>query len=67
MSNRPRDSSADRDGGQAQTNTDAVPAGTPGSGENVCRRCAGTGRVRGAVCSECGGSGKVITPIGGGG
>jgi hypothetical protein len=49
------------------TNTDAVPPGTPGSGENVCRRCAGTGKVNGETCPECGGSGKVVTAIGGAG
>jgi hypothetical protein len=56
--------------GQAQAipgraNTDEVPAGTPGSGENVCRRCSGRGIVDGQACPECGGSGKVVTPIGG--
>ncbi|MDW6023608.1 hypothetical protein SAZ10_17810 [Mesorhizobium sp. BAC0120] len=49
-----------------QTNGDEVAAGTPGSGENICRRCSGTGKVNDAPCPECGGSGKVITPIGGG-
>jgi hypothetical protein len=49
-----------------QTNTDQVAEGTPGAGENVCRRCAGTGTVDGRVCDECNGTGKVTTPIGGG-
>ena len=43
-----------------------VPPGTPGSGENVCRRCEGTGRVEGKPCPDCGGTGKVTTGIGGG-
>ncbi|MEC4591021.1 MULTISPECIES: hypothetical protein [Nitrospirillum] len=47
-------------------NPDAVPPGTPGAGENICRRCAGTGTVDGAPCPECGGTGKVVTPVGGG-
>ncbi|MFC7398711.1 hypothetical protein ACFQU1_16035 [Chelatococcus sp. GCM10030263] len=51
---------------QAETgNADAVPPGTPGAGENVCRRCAGSGEVDGAPCPDCGGTGKVTTPIGG--
>ncbi|MER9232670.1 hypothetical protein NKI56_11285 [Mesorhizobium sp. M0622] len=49
-----------------QTNTDEVPAGIPGAGENICRRCSGTGMVDGRTCPECGGTGKVMTPIGGG-
>lgn len=48
-------------------NTDAVPAGTPFSGENLCRKCNGTGRAEGGPCPECGGSGKVLTPVGGAG
>jgi len=48
-------------------NTDTVPPDTPFSAENVCRRCAGSGRLDGAPCPECGGSGKVVTPVGGAG
>jgi RecJ-like exonuclease len=48
-------------------NPDRVPAGTPGSGENVCRNCAGTGKVDAKTCPECNGTGKVVTPVGGGG
>ena len=43
-----------------------VPPGTPGAGENVCRKCEGTGKVEGKTCPECGGTGKVNTGIGGG-
>jgi hypothetical protein len=43
---------------------DEVPAGTPGSGENVCRRCAGTGAVDGRSCPDCEGTGKVTTNLG---
>jgi hypothetical protein len=50
-----------------RANSDAVPPGTPGSGENICRRCSGTGTIGGQVCPECNGSGKVVTPVGGGG
>jgi hypothetical protein len=52
--------------GERQANPDEVPAGIPGAGENMCRRCAGTGMIDGRTCPECGGTGKVITPIGGG-
>ncbi len=44
---------------------DEAPAGTPGTGENVCRMCGGTGRVDGHTCSDCEGSGKVIDGVGG--
>jgi Protein of unknown function (DUF2934) len=43
---------------------EAVP-GTPGTGEDVCRVCDGTGRLDGKPCPNCGGSGKVIEGIGG--
>ena len=43
---------------------EAVP-GTPGTGENLCRRCNGTGHYDGQPCVECGGTGKVIEGIGG--
>lgn len=46
-------------------NPEAVPPGVPGSGENICRKCNGEGRIDGRECPECGGSGKVVTPIGG--
>jgi len=48
-------------------NTDQVPEETPASGENICRRCKGTGRVKGSECPECEGTGKVNVPIGGAG
>lgn len=47
-------------------NPDAVPPGAPGSGENICRRCEGSGRAEGKECPDCGGTGKVNTGIGGG-
>jgi RecJ-like exonuclease len=46
-------------------NPDKVPADEPGAGENICRKCEGTGKVDGETCPECGGSGKVATPVGG--
>ncbi len=46
-------------------NPDKVPPEAPGAGENICRKCEGTGRVDGKPCPECGGTGKVGTPVGG--
>ena len=44
---------------------DDAPAGTPGTGENVCPACGGSGKKSGAHCTECGGTGKVTAGIGG--
>jgi DnaJ-class molecular chaperone len=45
---------------------DQALLGTPGAGENVCRRCAGSGRIAGGTeCPDCGGTGVVIEEIGG--
>jgi DnaJ-class molecular chaperone len=53
--------------GNLSKNPDAVPPGTPDAGENICRRCAGSGKVDGEDCPECDGTGKVLTPVGGAG
>ncbi|GAA0656326.1 DnaJ-class molecular chaperone [Sphingomonas insulae] len=45
---------------------DQAPAGTPGTGENVCPRCNGSGSLEGGTCPVCEGSGTVIEGIGGG-
>jgi len=44
---------------------DEAPAGSAGTGENVCRRCGGSGKVQGATCPECNGSGTVTVVVGG--
>lgn len=44
---------------------DQAGPGTPGTGENVCRDCNGTGRIGVVVCKACGGTGKVIEGVGG--
>jgi hypothetical protein len=44
---------------------DEAPAGTPGTGENVCPLCSGSGQVDNKTCPECEGSGTVISGIGG--
>ena len=43
---------------------DAAP-GTPGTGENICPVCEGSGRISGEDCKNCNGSGRVIQGIGG--
>jgi len=46
---------------------DDAPPGTPGTGEDVCPACRGTGKLAsGQPCPECGGSGKITEGIGGG-
>lgn len=46
---------------------DEAPPGTPGSGEDVCPDCGGSGRTAtGQPCPNCGGSGKITEGIGGG-
>ncbi|MDB5730564.1 MAG: hypothetical protein JWQ03_459, partial [Variovorax sp.] len=45
---------------------DEASPGTPGTGEGLCRRCGGSGRVDdGTPCPECDGTGKVTVGIGG--
>lgn len=45
---------------------DEAPAGAPGTGEDVCPACGGSGRAGGAACPTCGGTGRVTEGIGGG-
>ncbi|MGN6375325.1 MAG: hypothetical protein ACTHMG_07195 [Sphingomonas sp.] len=45
---------------------DEAAPGTPGTGENVCPRCGGSGRVDGETCPVCAGSGTIVEGIGGG-
>lgn len=45
---------------------DEAPEGTPGTGENLCPHCNGSGHeAEGRPCPVCEGTGKVITGIGG--
>ena len=62
--NRPNTSTAT--GSQPLKPGDEAPAGTPGTGENVCPVCNGTGRSGGRSCANCSGTGKITTGIGGG-
>jgi hypothetical protein len=45
---------------------DQAPPGTPGTGENVCPDCGGSGKVNAQTCPTCGGTGKVVEGVGGG-
>ena len=45
---------------------DEGPVGTPGTGENICRKCNGTGRVKGESCPNCLGTGRINEGVGGG-
>jgi hypothetical protein len=44
---------------------DEAPEGTPGTGENTCPACGGTGQAGGRSCVSCGGTGLVTVGIGG--
>lgn len=44
---------------------DEAAPGTPGTGENLCRECNGTGKLDGKPCPVCNGTGKVTEGIGG--
>ena len=46
---------------------DEAAEGTPGSGEDICRKCHGKGTLgSGMECPDCGGTGRIIEGIGGG-
>lgn len=44
---------------------DETPPGAPDTGETVCPRCGGSGRIGQAPCPNCSGRGKVNRAIGG--
>jgi DnaJ-class molecular chaperone len=44
---------------------DEAPVGTPGTGEDICRACGGSGMLNGSACPECEGTGKINVGIGG--
>ena len=46
---------------------DEAAPGTPGSGEDVCPECKGSGKLTdGQPCPNCGGLGRITEGIGGG-
>lgn len=51
---------------QTKPGDEAVP-GTPGTGEDICPACRGSGKTQnGGACPNCNGTGKVTEGIGGG-
>ena len=44
---------------------DEARPGTPGTGEDVCPQCHGSGKKAGQRCENCAGTGKIIRGIGG--
>lgn len=45
---------------------DDAAEGTPGTGENICPVCNGSGTVDARACSSCDGTGLIVEGIGGG-
>ena len=59
-------SKSDPTQGRAKLNPgDQAKSGTPGTGENLCPDCSGSGRKDGGQCPTCQGTGTVIEGIGG--
>ena len=44
---------------------DQAAPGTPGTGENICPACKGSGKIEAQPCPTCGGTGKIIEGMGG--
>jgi len=45
---------------------DEAPEGTPGTGEDLCEECGGSGLLKdGSRCPNCEGTGRVTRGIGG--
>ena len=50
---------------QTLNSGDEAARGTPGTGEDICPQCQGSGRTGGSACTNRGGSGKIVRGIGG--
>ncbi|MDB5368845.1 MAG: hypothetical protein JWP20_403 [Roseomonas sp.] len=44
---------------------DDAPAGTPGTGDDICPDCQGSGQINEKPCETCKGTGVVTKGIGG--
>jgi DnaJ-class molecular chaperone len=44
---------------------DEAARGTPGTGEDICPECNGSGRIDGAACPNCDGRGTIVRGVGG--
>jgi hypothetical protein len=56
---------ADRPRRQPPAPGDEAAPGTPGTGEDICPACNGSGRKDGKPCQNCAGSGRIVRGIGG--
>jgi hypothetical protein len=45
---------------------DEASPGTPGTGEDICPKCSGSGKIGNHQCPNCQGTGKITKGIGGG-
>ena len=63
---RSRDDMGSNGGDAKPSPGDAAAPGTPGTGENVCPACKGSGRLGNDPCPNCSGTGVVIEGVGGG-
>ena len=63
---RSRDDTGSNGGGVKPSPGDDAAPGTPGTGENVCPACKGSGRLGNDPCPNCSGTGVVIEGVGGG-
>lgn len=61
---RPASQSDPRPPGAASPGNEAAE-GTPGTGDNICRKCGGTGHAAHGPCPSCNGSGMVTAAAGG--
>jgi len=50
--------------GELAPGDEAAP-GTPGTGEDICPDCQGSGKLAAKPCPNCKGSGRIIKAIGG--
>ena len=44
---------------------DEARPGTPGTGEDLCDECGGSGQKDGGTCPACEGTGRVVRGVGG--
>jgi len=65
MADKPIDQSPSNDQTRLNPGDQGTP-GTPGTGENVCPECKGSGRIGAGPCQTCGGTGVVVEGIAGG-
>jgi DnaJ-class molecular chaperone len=57
--------SAAVDRGRGAARGDEAAPGTPGTGEDVCPECRGSGKLGARPCPNCNGSGRIVKAIGG--